>query len=40
VFDIGVVQDSTGRSVGSARGRTVAEVVEHAGELAEEFTDN
>jgi hypothetical protein len=38
VFDIHVVQDSTNISIGSARGRTVAEVVEHARELAEEFT--
>jgi len=40
VFDIDVVQDTTGISIGRARGRTVAEVIEHGRELAEEFTDN
>lgn len=39
-FYLKVIQDSTGTSVGSARGSTSAEIIAHAQELAEEFSDD
>jgi hypothetical protein len=39
-FEIEVVQDSTEAKIGSARGTTVAEVIAHAQEIAQEFTED
>jgi hypothetical protein len=40
VFDIEIVQDSKNVAVGTARGSTKADVIAHAQEIAEEFTDD
>jgi hypothetical protein len=40
VFEIEVVQDSTDAKIGKARGSTAAELVAHAQEIAQEFTED
>lgn len=39
-FEIQIIQDSTGASIGSARGSTVKDVIEHAREIAGEFSED
>lgn len=39
-FQIKIIQDSTGSSVGSARGSTRADMIAHAQEIAQEFTED
>lgn len=40
LFDIEIVQDSKNVSVGIARGSTKTDVIAHAQDIAEEFTDD
>jgi hypothetical protein len=40
VFEMEVVQDSTDAKIGKARGTTAAELVAHAQEIAQEFTED
>jgi hypothetical protein len=39
-FDLKIIQDSTGASVGAARGTTRADIIAHAQEIAQEFTED
>jgi hypothetical protein len=39
-FEMEVVQDSTDAKIGKARGSTAAEMIAHAQEIAQEFTED